>query len=98
MSSEEKASQTKLGVREWIFITGSIVTMLGGIGGTIGHNLFSQTDVEAQEMRKRVADIEKENQRLWLELSKQGWRVTSLENRQGYDASGDQIQQTRGRR
>jgi hypothetical protein len=93
--TEAKESTAKLGVREWIFITSSIVTMLGGIGGTIGHSIFTQNDSELVETKKRITDIEKENQKLWLELSKQGWRVTSLENRQGYDASEDQIRQTR---
>jgi hypothetical protein len=97
MSTEEKAAQTKLGIREWIFITGSIVTMLAGIGGHIGNNLFTQTDSETQELKRKVEALEEEKQKIWLELSRQGWRVTALENAQGYDASGEQVQRTRKR-
>jgi hypothetical protein len=95
MSEQEKVAQTKLGIREWIFITGSIVTMLAGIGGNIGHNLFAQTDSETQELKRKVEALEDEKQKLWLELNRQGWRITTLENQWGYDASKDQVERKR---
>lgn len=74
--SEEKAG-TRLGVKEWVFITSSIVTLLGGVGGTIGHGIFTQGD-EVAELKKRITDVEKDNQKLWMELSRLGWKVDAL--------------------
>jgi prefoldin subunit 5 len=82
MSNEGKEPTAKFNVREWIFITGGIITMLGGIGGGIGHQIFSQGDTETKELKDRIQAVEKANIDLWRKLDKLDWEITNLQEQQ----------------